>query len=218
VTAGRRSPAKRDAAKTRGKILDAATREFSKNGLSGARVDAICRAARVNPRMIYHYFSDKTGLYIAVLENVLSELRTAEMKLDFDHTPPDHGIAQLFEFIHAHFGAHPELMNLLSGENLLRAQFLRRSRNVQTISSPLLGLIDKLLRRGEAAGMFRAGIDSLHLYVVMVALSYFHRSNAFTLSVIFATDLLDRRWQKQHKHLVGALLTNYLAAPRARAP
>ena len=86
-------------------------------------------------------------------------------------------------------------MNLLSGENLMRSEFLRRSRNVQVISSPLIGMIDRLLRRGETDGYFRPAIDPLHLYVVMVALSYFHRSNAFTLSVIFATDLLDKRWQ-----------------------
>jgi len=29
---------------------------------------------------------------------------------------------QLFDFIHRHFGEHPELIHLLSGENLLRAR------------------------------------------------------------------------------------------------
>ncbi len=216
--AKRPAPPKRDAAKTRGKILSVAMREFAENGYSGARVEAICRGARVNPRMIYHYFADKAGLYVAVLDEVLSELRAAEMKLDFDHMPPDltrsHSCSTLSI---AHFGDHPELMNLLSGENLLRAQFLRRSRTVQTISSPLLGLIHKLLRRGEASRLFRSGVDPLHLYVAMVALSYFHRSNAFTLSVIFSTDLArSAAGRQQHKTLAAALILNYLAAPSLR--
>ena len=211
--ARRAARSKRDAVKTRGRILMVAVREFAKHGYNGARVDTICRAARVNPRMIYHYFSDKAGLYVAVLDEVLSELRAAEMKLEFDHMAPDIAIERLFDFIYSHFGDHPELMNLLSGENLLHAAFLRNSCTVQTISSPLLGLIDKLLRRGEDAGVFRAGIDALHLYVAMVALSYFHRSNAYTLSVIFATDLLDAGWQKQHKQLAATLLSGFLAAP-----
>lgn len=209
----RRKPSspKRDAVRTRARILDTAISEFAKKGYSGARIDAICRAARVNPRMIYHYFPDKAGLYIEVLERVLSDLRAEELELDVDQVPPDTAAMQLFEFIHGHFGEHPELMSLLSGENLLQAEFLRRSRNVQIISSPLIGLIERLLRRGEADGCFRPGIDALHLYVIMVALSYFHRSNAYTLSVIFATDLLEPRWQAKHKLIAFALLEAYLA-------
>jgi len=37
--------------------------------------------------------------------------------------------------------------------------------------------------------VIRRAIDPLHVYVMMVALSYFHRSNAHTLSAIFRTDL-----------------------------
>ncbi len=52
---------------TRARILSAATDEFAANGYSGARIEAISRAAGANPRMIYHYFGDKDGLYVAVL-------------------------------------------------------------------------------------------------------------------------------------------------------
>ena len=60
--------ATRDPERTRAAILAAATAEFTANGLTGARVDAIAARARVNKRMIYHYFGDKDGLYLAVLE------------------------------------------------------------------------------------------------------------------------------------------------------
>jgi len=50
----------------------------------------------------------------------------------------------------------------------------------------------------------------LHLYVVMVALSYFHRSNAHTLSTIFQTDLLAPAWQAQHKKTAADMLAAYL--------
>ena len=60
--------------------------------------------------------------------------------------------------------------------------------------------------------MIRKGIDPLHLYVVMVALSYFHRSNAYTLSAIFRTDLLAPGWQARHKQVAAELLTRFLRA------
>ena len=58
-----RAPRPRQADVTRQRILQAAIKEFAAEGYSGARVDAICKRARSNPRMIYHYFGDKDGLY-----------------------------------------------------------------------------------------------------------------------------------------------------------
>jgi TetR/AcrR family transcriptional regulator len=201
---------KRDPDATRQRILDAAIREFSARGYSGARVDTICKRARANPRMIYHYFGDKDGLYVTVLEHVLSDLRREELKLEVDHVQPLTGMLQLFNFIHTHFGAHEELIPLLSGENLLRARFLRRSVKAPIVASPLIELIARLLERGVKQGEFRAGIDPLQLYVMMVALSYFHRSNAHTLSVLFRTDLLDPAWQAEQKRNAGEMLTRFL--------
>ena len=208
--------AKRDPDATRQRILQAAIHEFSLKGYGGARVDAICKRARSNPRMIYHYFEDKDGLYVSVLEHVLGELRQAELKLQVDHVAPLTGMLELFAFIHAHFGAHPELIPLLSGENLLRARFLRRSSKAPIVASPLIELIARLLERGVKAGVFRAGIDPLQLYVTMVALSYFHRSNAHTLSVLFRTDLLDPAWQAEQKRNADQMLARFLERPTPR--
>ena len=55
---------------TRARILDAATREFSENGLVGARTEQIAEAAGVNKALIYYYFQGKEALYIAALESV----------------------------------------------------------------------------------------------------------------------------------------------------
>jgi AcrR family transcriptional regulator len=201
---------KRDPDGTRARILQAAIREFSSSGYSGARIDAICKRARANPRMIYHYFEDKDGLYLTVLEHVLGELRREELKLEVDHVAPLAGMLELFDFIHGHFGAHPELIPLLSGENLLRARFLRKSVKTPIVASPLIELVARLLERGVRENAFRAGIDPLQLYVMMVALSYFHRSNAYTLSAIFRTDLLDERWQAEQKQHADEMLRRFL--------
>jgi AcrR family transcriptional regulator len=206
---------KRNADRTREKILRAAIGEFATHGYSGARVERIRKRAGANTRMIYHYFGDKSRLYVAVLEHVIGELRQEEMRLEVDRIDPVEGLLQLYDFIDQHFTAHPELMTLLSGENLLRGRFLRSSAKTRIISSPLISLIEELLRRGERKGLIRAGIDPLHLYVLMVALCYFHRSNAHTLSFLFLTDLLDDDWQNEHKKAASEMLVGYLRARRA---
>jgi AcrR family transcriptional regulator len=119
---------------------------------------------------VYHYFTDKAGLYIAVLEHALGEPRHEELKLDFDHMAPMEALLQLFDFIYDHFAAHPRVIALLSDENLLKAEFLERSPRTHAISSPVLSLFQKLLR-GETEGTFRPGIDPLQLYVIKLRAS-----------------------------------------------
>jgi AcrR family transcriptional regulator len=195
---------------TRERILRTAIAEFSEKGYSGARVLTICRKSRANPRMIYHYFGGKDRLYVAVLEHVLGQLRSEELKLDFEHVSPLDGMMQLFDFTYEHFGKHPELIHILSGENLLRARFLKRSSKTPVVASPLIAMIRELLKRGENDGIFRNGIDPLQFYVTMVGFAYFHRSNAHTLSVIFKSDILKPGWQIEHKRYAKEMMLGFL--------
>ena len=160
--------------------------------------------------MIYHYFGGKDHLYIAVLEQVLGELRPEELKLDVDHVAPIDGMMQLFDFTYDHFGKHPELIHLLSGENLQKRVSFAVVKTPM-IASPLIPLIGQLLRPGEKEGDFRRGIDPLQLYVTMVGFAYFHRSNAYTLSVIFKSDLLAPPWQAEHKRYAREMMLRFLA-------
>lgn len=202
---------RRNPEETRRRILDAATAEFSAVGFEGGRIESIARRARANARMIYHYFGDKAGLYVAVLEQALGDLREAELQLAVDSFSPREALLRLFDFISGHFDRHPELVKLLSGENLLEAVHLRRSEATLVISSPLLGLVTQLVHRGASDSSLRRGMDPLHLYVTMVALSYFHLSNAATLSVIFTLDLRDEAWRENHRAMARQMLDAYLA-------
>jgi TetR/AcrR family transcriptional regulator len=63
----------RNPRQSRERILEAALKEFAANGFAGTRVDAIARRARINKRMLYHYFGDKEGLFRQVLRRKLAE-------------------------------------------------------------------------------------------------------------------------------------------------
>src|SRR5712691_8078350 len=56
------------------------------------------RRAGANKRMIYHYFGNKDGLYLAALERVYEELRGTEKTLDLAHLAPEAAIRRLVEF------------------------------------------------------------------------------------------------------------------------
>ncbi|HEX7654213.1 MAG TPA: TetR/AcrR family transcriptional regulator [Verrucomicrobiae bacterium] len=63
----------RDPDKSRERILAAALHEFAKRGFAGARVDVIAKRAKINKRMLYHYYEDKEGLFRAVLRHKIRE-------------------------------------------------------------------------------------------------------------------------------------------------
>jgi AcrR family transcriptional regulator len=179
----------RDPERTRAAILKAATQEFTTNGLTGARVDAIAERARVNKRMIYHYFGDKDGLYLAVLEATYAAIRVAEQELHLADRDPVEGMRELVLFTWRYFLKHPEFLSLLGTENLHRAAYLKRSKRIRELHSPLVGAISTLLERGAKEGLFRTGVDPVELYVTIAALGFFYLSNRHTLSTIFGRDL-----------------------------
>jgi AcrR family transcriptional regulator len=55
------------------RILEAALAEFAAQGFAGARVDRIARRARINKRMLYHYFGAKEELFRAVLRRKMEQ-------------------------------------------------------------------------------------------------------------------------------------------------
>lgn len=208
---GRVPERRRDPQQTRARLLKAATEEFARHGYAGGRVDRILKKASANPRMLYHYFGGKQGLYVAVLEEALSELRREELQLDVEYLEPLDGLLRLFDFMNRHFESHPQLVRLLTNENLERARLMKDSARIREMSSPVLHAIDRLLATGARHGTLRAGLDPLRVYVLMVALSQFHISNVHTLSIIFDTDLGRADWRAARHADARRMLAAFLS-------
>jgi len=207
----------RDPAGTRARILDAATREFARFGLGGARVDRIAARAGANKRMLYYYFGDKDELFRAVLEATYEAIRSAERELRLLELPPVQAVSRLVGFTWRYYLDHPEFLTLLNSENLHRARHLKRSKSIRAMNVPLIATLGEILRRGEAQGVFRKGVDPLQLYISIAGLAYFYLSNSHTLSQVFDRDLAARAAREDRlahmTELVTGSLTN-LGAPR----
>ncbi len=180
----------RDAAATRQRILRAATSEFERHGYAGARIDRISRRARTYDRMIYYYYGNKMGLFRVVLENTYEELWRAEEALKLSGVAPQAGMRELIAFTWRYFVEHPEFIRLLNSENLQRGRNVRSSRRIGRLSSPFIDTLSDLLRRGQARGIFRRGVDPVRLYLTIAALAYFYVSNRYTLSNFLNFDLM----------------------------
>lgn len=183
-------PRTRDAEGTKARILDAAKREFARNGLGGARVDVIADKARANKRMIYHYFGSKEGLFQTVLEAAYIDIRTAEQKLNLDHLAPALALERLVRFTWDYYLKNPEFITLVNSENLHRARHLKTSEVIKVVSRKFVAMVGGILDRGVAAGVFRAGIDPVQLNITIAAIGYYYLTNRFTGSIVFERDLM----------------------------
>jgi len=203
----RQNGQRRDPVRTREAILVAAQDEFSRKGLSGGRVDAIARRSRANKRMIYHYFGSKQRLYLSVLERMYAEIRDAEAALRLEQLAPRAAMRRLVEFSFDYYTDHPHFIRLLDNENLHKARNLKRSPGIRQRNSPLVAMIEDLLRRGASTGDFRSGVNPVQLYISIAGLGYFYFANIYTLSAIFGLDLeADAARAARRQHVVEVVL------------
>ena len=184
----RQHPVGRHPARTRERILAAALREFSDKGFAGARVDRIARRARVNKRMLYHYFGNKASLFREILARKVRERAawamtapddTAEsLAFWFDTACRDRDWVRLMEW--EALGS-PE--GTVSGDAERRAAFQKGVGQV---------------RERQARGLLRADLDAGHLLLAMVALTTFPA--AFPQFTRFLTGLkpTDRAFATRH--------------------
>jgi AcrR family transcriptional regulator len=180
----------RDADATRKRILKAAKREFARLGLGGARVDDIAERAQANKRMIYHYFGGKEELFTAVLEEAYLDIRAAERKLKLDQMEPEQAIDSLVEFTWRYYLKNPEFLTLVNSENLHKGRHLKSSRIIGREHPKFLSLVQSIVDRGVAKGVFRRGVDAVQLNITIAAINYYYLTNRYTGSVIYERDLM----------------------------
>jgi AcrR family transcriptional regulator len=209
--ASKASPTKlRDADRSRRLILAAARSEFAENGLAGTRLDTVAQLAGVDKRLIYYYFKNKESLFLEVLIDAMTHIRSEETKLKLLDMEPVEAVRTLIRFSWEYYLANPEFIRLINTENLHRAKHLATSDRIQRINRPLVEMLGTVLERGRLAGVFRGGVDPLQLYLSMVGLTYYYVSNQHTLSHMFRRDLMTPRAKAERLSHVTDVLLGYL--------
>jgi AcrR family transcriptional regulator len=103
----------RSAEETRRKILAAATDEFARYGIAGARVDRITKQAGVNNALLYRYFGSKIQLFDDVYSRLVLETVDA-VPLDPADLPDYAG--RLYDY----YESHPDAVRLAAWRQLER--------------------------------------------------------------------------------------------------
>lgn len=188
---GTRQPGVRElsAQATRDGILKAATKVFAKYGFDGGSVEKISSAAKSVDRMLYYYFGNKEGLFIAVIEDMYRQMNEAEAQLDLNTAQPVQALKDVIAFVLNYYRRHPEFVTLLNTENLHQGRHIVKLDQAAQYSSPAIAVIRRILQTGVQQGLFRQDVVARDVYLLIVSTGYFYMSNRFTLSAFMGEDL-----------------------------
>ncbi len=175
---------------SRAAILKSAVREFAREGVAGARTDAIARSAGVNKALLYYYFKDKEALYQAVLDEVFSGVRAAISNALSQDLPPRE---RLEAYVCAHFdyiASNPLY------PRIVHAEFLRAGRDPSRLQrvakqyfQPTFVNIAALLKEGEKCRDFRR-VNPVHFIPSMISVIVFYFITAPIMKVMIDGDPL----------------------------
>lgn len=149
------------------RLLHAARDRFLADGVDGASLRAIARAAGTNLGMLYYYFPTKDDLFLAVVEEVYVALLADLTRALAPDAPVEERIGRLYARIAAVSDEELMVVRLIVREALVSAPRLERL--IERFQRGHLPLVIAALRDGMAEGKVDARLPPPVLLVVTAA-------------------------------------------------
>jgi AcrR family transcriptional regulator len=207
-TAAMRKPKAPEA--NRARIIQAAIDEFAARGFKGASMDAIAARTDTSRAMINYYFGSKEKIYIAVLENVYSEIRHAEGLLDLDHLAPVDAMRRIVQFTFDYYLGHEGFVQLVVAENQAKGRHLKKLKAMRALNRSIIETLGRVLARGQDEGSFRPDIDPVEVHMSIAALGMFNVTNQYTFGAIFQRDMGAKGDVRRRREVVTEVILSYL--------
>lgn len=208
-------PVQRNPARTRRRILQAAICLFAREGFHAVSVDKIVGQARVNKRMVYHYFGSKDALFEAALSEVYKRIEDIEFHAVERGRSPREKLSRLLESYFQFLDDEPEFTRLLQWENLEKGRHLTKENHLLS-KNPFLSQFRAIVQDGVATGEFRSDLDVTHLLIHFIGLCWIYQSNRFSLSQSLEIDLGNAKVKQRGLNQVLTLVFDGVANPELR--
>jgi AcrR family transcriptional regulator len=184
----------RDPERTRARILAAAVQEFAAKGFAGARVARIARRARVNKRMLYHYFGNKDDLFREILGQKLGE------RMTWATAAPDDPAEWLAYWLDVAC-RDPDWLRLMQWEALEMGNApITREEDRQRAAH---WAVDEMRRR-QASGLLDPTLDPAQTLLSMLALTTFPVAFPQIARLLTGLDPTDPRFRTQRTDVLRA--------------
>lgn len=154
------------------RILAAAEKLFAEYGLDGVSMNAVAERAGVSKANIFHHFSSKDALYLAVMRNAC---RHSQPLMD---TLENHGgsfVERLRQFARAHLAhilENPQTTRLIQRE-VLNNDPQRCQELAEQVFGANFARLVAIMRSGQERGELRADLDPGMVATLLIAADLF---------------------------------------------
>src|SRR5580658_4146805 len=178
---------------TRARILEAALREFSENGLAGARTERIAEAAGVNKALLYYYFQGKEALYDAALEAVAQRIVTSSLAvMQTDCSAGE----RLVHFALNHFD---RIHSQRTFQSLMQQEMIRLHRGeknavtplIEKVFRPMMSRLLQLFAEGKSSGEL-IQVDEWQIMYAALGANVFFFLSAPVMGMLMEINPLER--------------------------
>jgi TetR/AcrR family transcriptional regulator len=205
----------RNAAATKLRILDAGEREFAVRGFAGARLREIAEAAGVQPALIHHYFTDKQGLYRAVLDRALLPSSTESWSILGSRPDLEGLLAGFIDLLLRFYAANRNLLSILRHEALSGSSVLVELTRERTL--PIIEALSRFIEARQVAGEVRSDVPANEIILAGMSMVVYPFVEESMLEVVLpSVTLRDEATLERRKQAILKLLLAGIRAPRKR--
>lgn len=153
------------------RILTAAERLFAEHGYDAVSISAIAEAADVSKANVFHHFTSKNALYLAVLRHSCRDAARHLDDLDSDAPLP----ARFSQFVAAHLASvlDNEQVTRLSLRELLSHDPRQGQEMAEQVYGEKFARFVEILRAGQESGELRGDIDPAVVATMLLGANLF---------------------------------------------
>ena len=178
----------RDAEVAREAILEAGEEIFSREGFDGARIDTIAAEAGYNKSLIFHYFTDKEGLYRAIIKRLKVRMNSELMEplTAYIDSSDEMSTSRVRHFLEMAIGLyldylarHPRHLRMMAweaAEGWVTYMGPAIDKDIETYRSSVFCSAD-FLRRAQGAGVISPQVDVRFVVVNLMNMCTMHLLN-----------------------------------------
>lgn len=205
-----------EAQSLKNRIFNAAIAVFAEHGLAGARMEQIAGEAQTTKRMVVYYFKTKEQLYQSVLQYVYSRIRETEQQLGLENQPPVEALVQLVKWSVRYHAEHADFMRVICMENMQRGKWLLASGDLKRLNKSALSLLEHILHRGQAQGIFQPALEARDVHRLISSFSFYQVSNFYSFNSLYLDgplpDIDDDALISHHSELAVKAILRFVIA------
>jgi len=190
---------------TKKRILDAATDEFARHGLAGARVDRVAERAGINKAMIYYHFSSKEGLYESMIDRQLAEVADSLNVAIESDASLEEALRRVSETYHTVFDSESRFGAIFLHELASGGERLKQSLKRQMFERGLPQKLEKMIKAGIRKGQLRM-IDGRQALISFAGMNLFYLMMEPIAATIWEIQDEKKFHDKRPAHIVDLFL------------